>query len=87
MVGLLAPGQLKAMKTTVFDSGYGLGIEQLTASCGTRVWGHGGGWIGSLSYAMTTEDGGHSFALNLNGDWDSAGIGPVLEAEFCGTAG
>ncbi|MFJ9032801.1 serine hydrolase domain-containing protein [Streptomyces sp. NPDC102274] len=84
---LLAPEQLKAMKTTVFDSDYGLGIERLTASCGARVWGHTGGWIGSLSYAVTTEDGGHSFALNLNGDWTSAGMGPVLDAEFCGATG
>ncbi|MFD3525231.1 serine hydrolase domain-containing protein [Streptomyces sp. NPDC058653] len=81
---LLAPEQLKAMKTTVFDSGNGLGIEQLTASCGTELWGHGGGWVGSLSYAATTEDGGHSFALNLNGDWNSDGVGAVMEAEFCG---
>ncbi|MFD3482461.1 hypothetical protein [Streptomyces sp. NPDC058665] len=82
----LAPKQLKAMKTTVFDSGYGLGIEQLTASCGTEVWGHGGGWIGSLSYAATTGDGGHAFAVNLNGDWRSDGVGAVMEAEFCGAA-
>lgn len=68
----LKPRQLKAMKTTVFDSDYGLGIEKLTASCGKELWGHGGGWVGSLSYAATTEDGRHSFALNLNGDWDAA---------------
>ncbi|MCX4681091.1 beta-lactamase family protein [Streptomyces sp. NBC_01433] len=83
---LLAPEQLKAMKTTVFDSGYGLGIEQLTTSCGTTLWGHGGGWIGSLSYAATTDDGSHALAFNLNGDWSSAGMGRVLEAEFCGVA-
>ncbi|MFJ2134755.1 serine hydrolase domain-containing protein [Streptomyces sp. NPDC087845] len=83
---LLAPKQLKEMKTTVFDSGYGLGIEQLTTSCGTTVWGHGGGWAGSLSYAATTDDGSHAFAFNLNGDWSSAGMGGVLEAEFCGAA-
>ncbi|MGW8450999.1 serine hydrolase domain-containing protein [Streptomyces niveus] len=80
---LLKPQQLKAMKTTVFDSGYGLGIEKLTASCGKELWGHGGGWVGSLSYAATTEDGRHSFALNLNGDWDASGVGAVLVAEFC----
>ncbi|MFC8829546.1 serine hydrolase domain-containing protein [Streptomyces sp. NPDC057137] len=82
---LLAPEQLKAMKTTVFDSDYGLGIERLTASCGAEVWGHSGGWIGSLSFAVTTEDGGHSLALNLNGDWNAAGMGPVVDAEYCGT--
>ncbi|MCM2387282.1 serine hydrolase domain-containing protein [Streptomyces albipurpureus] len=83
---LLSATQLKAMKTTPPNSDYGLGIERLTASCGTRVWGHGGGWIGSLSYAMTTEDGSHSFAFNLNGDWSSAGMGEAMEAEFCGPA-
>ncbi|WP_405850004.1 hypothetical protein OG211_26250 [Streptomyces niveus] len=81
----LKPRQLKAMKTTVFDSDYGLGIEKLTASCGKELWGHGGGWVGSLSYAATTEDGRHSFALNLNGDWDAGGVGAVLRAEFCDT--
>lgn len=80
---LLKPEQLKAMKTTVFDSDYGLGIEKLTATCGTEIWGHGGGWIGSLSYAATTEDGRHTFALNLNGDWDATGVGAVMQAEFC----
>ncbi|MFI5617658.1 serine hydrolase domain-containing protein [Streptomyces sp. NPDC051567] len=83
---LLPPQQLKAMKTLAPGSNYGLGIEQLTASCGAKVWGHGGGWIGSLSYAVTTEDGGHAFAFNLNGDWSSAGMAEVMEAEFCGTA-
>lgn len=82
---LLKPEQLKAMKTTVFDSDYGLGIEKLTASCGKELWGQGGGWVGSLSYAATTEDGRHSFALNLNGDWDAGGVGAVLRAEFCDT--
>ncbi|MFD7091416.1 serine hydrolase domain-containing protein [Streptomyces sp. NPDC059896] len=84
---LLAPEQLKAMKTTVFDSGYGLGIERLTAGCGAQLWGHSGGWIGSLSFAVTTEDGDHSFAVNLNGDWSTAGLGQVVDAEYCGTAG
>ncbi|MEV8390214.1 MULTISPECIES: serine hydrolase domain-containing protein [unclassified Streptomyces] len=84
---LLVPEQLKAMKTTAFDSDYGLGLERITSSCGTQVWGHSGGWFGSFSFAVTTEDGGHALAVNLNGDWTAAGLGPVLEAEFCGTAG
>ncbi|MFI1016155.1 serine hydrolase domain-containing protein [Streptomyces sp. NPDC020965] len=83
---LLSPGQLKAMKTTPPGSDYGLGLERVTGSCGTKAWGHGGGWIGSLSYAVATEDGSRSLAFNLNGDWSTAGMGEVLEAELCGTA-
>ncbi|MEU5400265.1 serine hydrolase domain-containing protein [Streptomyces sp. NPDC005963] len=82
---LLSPRQLKAMKTTPPGSDYGLGLERLTASCGKTLWGHGGGWIGSLSYAATTGDGRHAFAFNLNGDWSSTGMLETLEAQFCGT--
>ncbi|MFH8614627.1 serine hydrolase domain-containing protein [Streptomyces sp. NPDC017979] len=82
---LLPPQQLKAMKTTTPD-GHGLGLERLPTRCGTTVWGHAGGWIGSLSVAVTTEDGGHSLAYNTNGDWREDGLYPVIEAEYCGTA-
>ncbi|MEU0988405.1 serine hydrolase domain-containing protein [Streptomyces sp. NPDC005953] len=82
---LLSPRQLKAMKTVTPGSDYGLGLERLTASCGKTLWGHGGSWVGSLSYAVATEDGRHAFAFNLNGDWSSAGMLETMEAEFCGT--
>ncbi|MFD7547989.1 serine hydrolase domain-containing protein [Streptomyces sp. NPDC059816] len=81
---LLSPRQLKAMKTTPPGSDYGLGLERHTWSCGTNTWGHGGGWIGSVSFAATTEDGRHAFAFNLNGDWSETGMLDALEAEFCG---
>ncbi|QDY77618.1 serine hydrolase domain-containing protein [Streptomyces qinzhouensis] len=89
---LLPPEQLKAMKTVVPDpddpsSGYGLGLTTFNTSCGTRLWGHTGGWIGSLSAAVTTEDGRHQLAYNTNGDWRGDKLGLVLEAEYCGGSG
>ncbi|GGZ58345.1 D-alanyl-D-alanine carboxypeptidase [Streptomyces inusitatus] len=82
MRGKLIPNeQLKAMKTTV--SGYGLGIATDTLGCGVTLWGHGGGIHGSGSSALTTEDGRHTLAYNVNGDW--GGDGDPVGAEFCGT--
>ncbi|MFG3017426.1 serine hydrolase domain-containing protein [Streptomyces sp. NPDC048254] len=85
---LLAPHQLKEMKTTVPvpgapDSAYGLGLIDHTLSCGVHVWGHDGGIHGSASTAVTTADGRHALAVNFNGDW-TGDPGAVLDAEFCG---
>jgi len=80
---LLPPAQLKEMKTTAFDSDYGLGMGVGTLSCGVKVWGHSGGIHGSSSSVFTTADGTHSLALNLNADW-TGDVVPVMEAEFCG---
>lgn len=88
---LLPPHQLKEMKTTVRIAGapgirYGLGLMDRTLSCGghqVHVWGHDGGIHGSSSDAVTTADGRHSLAFNLNGDW-TGDTEPVVEAEFCG---
>ncbi|MFD0315021.1 serine hydrolase domain-containing protein [Streptomyces flavalbus] len=87
---LLPPEQLKEMKTTVpapdaappTKERYGLGLASRQLTCGTVVWGHGGGIYGSLSEAVTTADGGHTLAFNLNGDWTGA-TDAILEAEFC----
>ncbi|MFD8885807.1 serine hydrolase domain-containing protein [Streptomyces erythrochromogenes] len=88
---LLAPRQLAAMKTTVEirerpDMAYGLGITRMRTSCGTTLWGHGGGMVGSTSLAVTTENGGHQLAYNRNGDW-SLPTAPeaIMEAEYCPT--
>ncbi|MFI2212192.1 serine hydrolase domain-containing protein [Streptomyces sp. NPDC020141] len=88
---LLPKKQLKAMKTTTAHSehasgGYGLGLDRVNTSCGVELWGHSGGWIGSLSNALTTADGRHSLAYNANGDWSVAGLEEVVEAEYCGVA-
>ncbi|MFJ7779891.1 serine hydrolase domain-containing protein [Streptomyces yangpuensis] len=86
---LLPPRQLAAMKTTVEiperpGTAYGLGITRMRTGCGTTLWGHGGGMVGSTSLAVTTEDGGHQLAYNRNGDWSTA-VAPdaVMEAEYC----
>ncbi|MFJ6566133.1 serine hydrolase domain-containing protein [Streptomyces sp. NPDC091292] len=83
---LLPKKQLNEMTTTIEIQpgiGYGLGLMSEKTSCGTEIWGHGGGIHGSSSGAVTTRDGRHALAYNLNGDWagDSAAI---QEAEFCG---
>ncbi|MFH0518152.1 serine hydrolase domain-containing protein [Streptomyces sp. M41] len=85
---LLPREQLNEMTTTVplnETSGYGLGLMKTELSCGTTVWGHGGGIHGSISEALTTKDGRHSLAFNLNGDW-AGDTAAVVEAEFCGKA-
>ncbi|MGW4436837.1 serine hydrolase domain-containing protein [Streptomyces sp. NPDC004596] len=84
---LLPPRQLKEMKTTVptgdpSGTRYGLGLTDTTLSCGVHVWGHDGAIHGSASSAVTTADGRHWLALNLNGDW-TGGTGAVVEKEFC----
>ncbi|MGW0333919.1 serine hydrolase domain-containing protein [Streptomyces sp. NPDC003011] len=85
---LLPPAQLKEMKTTVPDTSilhvdYGLGLGDITLSCGVHVWGHGGDIHGSSTEAVTTADGRHTLVLNVNGDW-SGDTEAVIEAEFCG---
>ncbi|MFD9224165.1 serine hydrolase domain-containing protein [Streptomyces sp. NPDC060064] len=86
---LLPQRQLREMTTTVPTdpkepyNRYGLGLMRHTTSCGTEVWGHGGGIHGSASEALITRDGSHSLALNFNGDW-AGDSEAVVEAEFCG---
>ncbi|KOG32645.1 alkaline D-peptidase [Streptomyces resistomycificus] len=87
---LLAPQQLKAMKTTVVNpdfpiSSYGLGIERLTLGCGTTIWYRDGGTVGWLSLAAVTEDGRHQLTFNYNSDWRADDILPTLSAEYCAT--
>ncbi|MFF1381384.1 serine hydrolase domain-containing protein [Streptomyces sp. NPDC058308] len=85
---LLPKAQLAEMKTTVpvgdKGAGYGLGISVLKLPCKGVIWGHDGGIHGSSSLAVTTPDGRHSLALNINGDW-AGDADPVVTAEFCGT--
>ncbi|MFF9144281.1 serine hydrolase domain-containing protein [Streptomyces sp. NPDC055051] len=87
---LLPKAELRELTTTVPvspqhpDFRYGLGISSQKLSCGTEVWGHGGGIHGSLSEAYTTRDGRHTLAANINADW-TGDTQAVIEAEFCGT--
>src|SRR4051794_18071423 len=67
---LLAPAQLKAMKTTVpaWDSptlGYGLGIQRVPTACGV-VWGNGGEIAGFANSFENTEDGSRQAAVIVN---------------------
>jgi D-alanyl-D-alanine carboxypeptidase len=62
---LLAPAQLKAMKTTVpgfkgFE--YGLGIMPYPTACGT-IWGNGGDIAGYSNNFWNSEDGTHQAAV------------------------
>ncbi|MFJ3876002.1 serine hydrolase domain-containing protein [Streptomyces sp. NPDC090077] len=85
---LLRPEQLRAMKTTVPvpdrpDMAYGLGITRFRTGCGTTLWGHGGGMVGSTSLAVSTEDARHQLAYNRNGDWNGEAMQKIMEAEYC----
>ncbi|MFF4911043.1 serine hydrolase domain-containing protein [Streptomyces sp. NPDC001260] len=89
MGGKLLPAkQLTELKTTVVNpdlpiSSYGLGIEKLALPCGTTIWYHDGGSLGSLTLAAFSENGRHELTFNYNGDWDASGLLPILSAEFC----
>jgi D-alanyl-D-alanine carboxypeptidase len=86
LTGQVLPArQLSEMKHTVPAEGdrYGLGLTERRLSCGTRVWGHEGVIQGSRSVAVTTADGSHTAAFNINGDW-AGNTNKLLEAEFCG---
>ncbi|MDQ8700933.1 serine hydrolase domain-containing protein [Streptomyces sp. LHD-70] len=87
---LLPEQELKEMKATVPTEDdapnltYGLGLMKMAGlSCGKEIWGHSGGINGSGTYGVTTEDGRHSLAFNVNGDW-AGEAGPIIEGEFCG---
>ena len=67
---LLAPAQLKAMKTTVpvaegVPLRYGLGITEWKTSCGT-FWGHGGDLPGFSSEFLNSEDGKRQAGVIIN---------------------
>ncbi|MFE9044079.1 serine hydrolase domain-containing protein [Streptomyces sp. NPDC012421] len=87
---LLPKAELRELTTTVPvsaeypDFRYGLGISWQKLSCGTEIWGHGGGIHGSNSEAYTTRDGRHTLAANINADW-TGDTQAVIDAEFCGT--
>lgn len=84
---LLPPQQLKEMKTTVNTdypgATYGLGIEQLTLSCGTTIWYHDGLATGSISVSAFNDDGSHQLTFNFNSTWGGETLLPILDAEYC----
>lgn len=66
---LLAPAQLRQMKTTVPVPGskmrYGLGLFRTTMPCG-EFWGHNGLVPGAMTWSLSTEDGRHQMSLGFN---------------------
>jgi D-alanyl-D-alanine carboxypeptidase len=81
---LLAPAQLKAMKTTVpgfkgFE--YGLGIMPYPTACGT-LWGNGGDIAGYSNTFLNTEDGTRQAAVMADTNPAPEGVdearGPAL---------
>ncbi len=88
---LLPKKQLAEMRTTVPQGDdrpgrrYGLGLEPVPTTCGTVLWGHGGGIHGSSSVALSTADGRHALAFNFNGPGGDAER--IVEAEYCGKDG
>ncbi|MFI0737242.1 serine hydrolase domain-containing protein [Streptomyces sp. NPDC021100] len=88
---LLPERQQRELLTTVpskgepGETGYGLGISRAVTSCGTPVWLHSGGIHGSTSLAVSSPDGRHTAAFNLNGDW-TGDLAALVDAEYCGTS-
>ncbi|MER5305099.1 serine hydrolase domain-containing protein [Streptomyces lasiicapitis] len=86
---LLPKRQLSEMTTTipvhpdVPQVRFGLGLFSFQLSCGITVWGHTGSAPGSSSVVVTTSDGRHTLAANVNGDRNTYTL-QLVEAEFCG---
>lgn len=61
---LFKPAQLTEMKTTAFDSSYGLGLSKVALPCGTEIWGHTGGIPGYLTFSFHQPETGRYFSLS-----------------------
>ncbi|MGK5637484.1 serine hydrolase domain-containing protein [Streptomyces sp. URMC 126] len=87
---LLPERQQRELLTTVpsqgqpGETGYGLGISHAVTTCGKEVWLHTGGIHGSTTLAVSSPDGRHTAAFNLNGDW-GGDLAALVDAEYCGT--
>ena len=64
---LLPANLLRAMRDVVPSSGYGLGLAQAKAPCGT-FWGNGGDFPGYNANAYGSADGSRQYVLFLNLD-------------------
>ncbi|MFD6277487.1 serine hydrolase domain-containing protein [Streptomyces sp. NPDC060209] len=69
---LLAPAQLGEMTTTVLAPelgvGYGLGLAEVSLSCGGSYFGHRGELLGYVTWVGTTRDGARTAAVYVTGD-------------------
>lgn len=61
---LLRPAQLAEMRTTAFDSGYGLGLSKVALPCGAEIWGHTGGIPGYLAFSFHQPETGRYLSLS-----------------------
>ncbi|MFF0628538.1 serine hydrolase domain-containing protein [Streptomyces sp. NPDC004296] len=66
---LLAPAELRQMKTTVPIEGsfmrYGLGLLRTTSACGD-FWGHNGLVLGAMTWSLSSADGRRQLSLGFN---------------------
>ncbi|MFJ5678396.1 serine hydrolase domain-containing protein [Streptomyces sp. NPDC093097] len=66
---LLAPAELRQMKTTVPMEGttvrYGLGLLRTASPCG-EFWGHNGLVLGAMTWSLTSTDGRRQVSLGFN---------------------
>jgi D-alanyl-D-alanine carboxypeptidase len=85
---LLAPAQLRKLKTTVPGSEqYGLGINRAALAC-ADPWGHGGSVPGYRTLAYNSEDGTLQAIVMVNGTSNRGYVlgsrfGDALESAFC----
>lgn len=87
---LLEPSSLAAMTDTVpmgeADAGYGLGVGEVTTSCGT-AWGHSGAVPGYSTYTYYDRSTGRQVAIGINVFGSSrpgAALNELLELALCG---
>jgi D-alanyl-D-alanine carboxypeptidase len=81
---LLAPAQLREMKTTVLIGGrgeYGLGVDHVPLTCAT-AWGHSGAVPGYTSFAVSSEDGSRQAVVLVNTSIGPGRLGGRLIAAF-----
>ncbi|MFD8377699.1 serine hydrolase domain-containing protein [Streptomyces sp. NPDC059679] len=86
--GRVLPARQQDELLTGVDTGrgyaYGLGVRSYPLTCGVTVWGHDGDILGSVTYAVSTEDGSHVLSLNTNDNWnDDEPARNVIKADFC----
>ncbi|KHD77448.1 hypothetical protein MB27_11920 [Actinoplanes utahensis] len=85
---LLPPAQLDAMttmRTVAPGSGYGLGLETTTLSCGITLYGHGGGIFGYATNTLHTRDAKRQLSISVTpyvGD-PGAAFESLIDNAFC----
>lgn len=82
---VLKPAQLAEMRTTAFDSGYGLGISKVVLPCGAGIWGHTGGIPGYLTFSFHQPETGRYLSLSATtyANVPDVALFGALTAAFC----